>query len=77
MFAISPLPELADIADHWGRGSIRTLAGMGIVSGFPDGRFNPNAAVTRAEFVSMLMRALGLEAKPEAAAMLHRLVAER
>jgi len=41
---------------------------MGIVSGFPDGRFNPNAGVTRAEFVSMLTRALGLEAKPEAAA---------
>lgn len=41
---------------------------MGIVSGFPDGRFIPNAGVTRAEFVSMLTRALGLTAKPEAAA---------
>ena len=68
VFATRPLPTLADIADHWGRGSIRTLAGMGIVSGFPDGRFNPNAGVTRAEFVSMLTRALGLAAKPEAAA---------
>jgi len=68
VFATRFLPALADIADHWGRGSIRTLAGMGIVSGFPDGRFNPNAGVTRAEFVSMLTRALGLSAKPEAAA---------
>jgi hypothetical protein len=33
-----------------------------------DGLFNPNANVTRAEFVSMLTRALGLEAKPKAAA---------
>lgn len=77
VFAIRPLPALADIADHWGRGSIRTLTVMGIVSGFPDGRFNPYAGVTRAEFVSMLTRALGLAAKPEAAAMLYRLVAER
>jgi hypothetical protein len=68
VFATKPLPTLADIADHWGRGSIRTLAGMGIVSGFPDGKFNPNAGVTRAEFVSMLTRALGLSAKPQAAA---------
>jgi len=76
-FAVFALPALADIVDHWGRGSIRTLAGMGIVSGYPDGRFNPNAGVTRAEFVSMLTRAPGLTAKPEAAAMLYRLAAER
>jgi hypothetical protein len=68
VFATRPLPALADIADHWGRGSIRTLAGMGIVSGYADGNFKPGAAVTRAEFVSMLTRALGLAAKPEAAA---------
>jgi uncharacterized protein YjdB len=68
VFATRPMPTLADIADHWGRGSIRTLAGMGVVSGFPDGNFKPGAGVTRAEFVSMLTRALGLPAKPEAAA---------
>jgi hypothetical protein len=68
VFATRPLPALADITDHWGRGSVRTLAGMGIVSGFPDGNFKPSAGVTRAEFVSMLTRALGLTAKPEAAA---------
>ena len=67
VFATKPLPPLTDIADHWGRGSIKTLTGMGILSGFPDGSFNPNANVTRAEFVSMLTRALGLEAKPKAA----------
>jgi protocatechuate 3,4-dioxygenase beta subunit len=68
VFGSSRLPTLGDIANHWGRGSIRTLAGMAIVSGFPDGNFKPGAAVTRAEFVSMLTRALGLQAKPEAAA---------
>ncbi|HAP32632.1 MAG TPA: hypothetical protein DCQ14_06245 [Firmicutes bacterium] len=68
VFATRPLPPLADIAGHWGRDSIRTLAGMGIVSGFPDGNFKPNAGVTRAEFVSMLTRALGLSANPGAAA---------
>jgi parallel beta-helix repeat protein len=68
VFAANPLPPLVDTAGHWGRSSITTLAGMGIVSGFPDGRFIPNAGVTRAEFVSMLTRALNLRAKPEAAA---------
>ncbi|MBT9172177.1 MAG: Cellulosome-anchoring protein [Syntrophomonadaceae bacterium] len=62
------LPALADIADHWGRSSIKMLAGKGIVSGYPDGKFRPEAGITRAEFVAMLTRALELAAKPETAA---------
>lgn len=67
VFSTKPLPQMTDIDDHWASDSIRTLAGMGIVSGYPDGRFNPNAKLTRSEFVSMLTRALNLSAKPEAA----------
>jgi polyhydroxybutyrate depolymerase len=62
------LPALADIAAHWGRSSIRMLARKGIVSGYPDGKFRPDADITRAEFVAMLTRALELAAKPETAA---------
>ena len=67
-FATKPLPFMTDIDDHWCRGFIRTLVGMGVVSGYPDGKFYPNNKITRTEFVSMLKRSLNLDAKPEAAA---------
>jgi hypothetical protein len=70
VFAANPLPPLADTAGHWGRSPITTLAGMGIVSGFPDGNFRPDTNVTRADFVTLLTRALGLRENPEAAARL-------
>lgn len=39
------------------------LAALGVVSGFPDGSFRPAELVTRAQFLKMLWRALGLEAR--------------
>jgi hypothetical protein len=46
---------------YWAYGAIEQLAGRGIVSGFPDGTFRPNAPITRAEFVKMLDLTLGLK----------------
>lgn len=43
----------------WAVESINTLAEKGIVTGTADRQFSPNANVTRAEFVTMLMRAYG------------------
>jgi hypothetical protein len=43
---------------------------MGIIGGFPDGTFRPDANVTRAQFVTLLTRALGLRENTEAAARL-------
>ena len=56
-----PVPTFADITVHWAGHNIKTLASMGIIAGYPDGTFKPNANITRAEFVVMLIRALGLE----------------
>lgn len=39
---------------------IRQLASYGVVSGYKDGTFRPNNAVSRAEFVSMLVRVTGV-----------------
>ncbi len=47
----------SDIANHWAREAIIKAVQAGIVSGYPDGTFNPNRAVTRAEFLVMLMNA--------------------
>lgn len=51
----------ADIAEHPSKAHIEALAARGIVSGKSDVQFDPNGAVTRAEFCAMTVRALGLE----------------
>ncbi|MBP1994494.1 discoidin domain-containing protein [Paenibacillus eucommiae] len=50
-------------AAHWAAAAIARALERGIVNGYPDGTFRPNAAITRAEFVTLLMRALKLEAE--------------
>ncbi len=51
---------------YWAYQAIEAMAGRGIVSGFPDGAFQPDATLTRAEFVKMLV--LSLHLQPDAAA---------
>lgn len=42
-------------------GAVETLACAGIVDGYPNGTFQPNGDVTRAEFVKMLDLTIGLQ----------------
>ncbi len=55
--------EFVDIADHWANAAIQEAAQKGLMKGFPDGSFQPNKALTRAEFAVMLARVLQLPAK--------------
>ncbi len=48
-------------AGHWSGGSVSKAAKLGIVSGYANGTFRPNAPVTRAEFSAMIARAFGIE----------------
>lgn len=48
---------------HWATGFVEVLAEMGIATGYPDGTFQPDRLVTRAELTVMLVRAAGLEAE--------------
>ena len=48
-----------DIAGHWAQSDIERAVAQGIVLGFPDGTFLPDNPVTRAEFATMVNRALG------------------
>ncbi len=50
---------LADIEGHRAEDSIAALAQRGIVEGYPDGTYRPDAPVTRAQFVTALWRAMG------------------
>ncbi len=47
-----------DIETHWARNEIVRLSTKGIVSGFTDYTFRPNASVTRAQFATMLINAM-------------------
>jgi len=53
--------EWKDIKGHWAEGAIREAAELGFVTGYANGTFLPNNAVTRAEFSAMIVRALHLE----------------
>ena len=46
----------------WCYNAISNLCAKRIVSGYPDGTFQPNSNITRAEFCAMLVNALGLSA---------------
>ena len=43
-------------SDAWYSTAVVTLASKGIIKGYADGTFRPNATITRAEFVTMLAR---------------------
>jgi hypothetical protein len=47
-------------SSYWGYNIITNLSIRRIVAGYTDGTFKPNAAITRAEFAVMLVKALGL-----------------
>lgn len=54
-----------DIQGHWAQSDIERMANKLIVNGSADGTLDPNRTVTRAEFVAMVVRALGLAEKPQ------------
>ena len=64
--AISVVPAMAfqfpDVpTNHWAAAQIDILSDQGVIVGYPDGTFKPDDNVTRAEFASMAIRALGQE----------------
>ncbi|MCR2806425.1 family 10 glycosylhydrolase [Paenibacillus soyae] len=58
-----PEPEIkfSDIAKHWAKEAIELAVSLGMVTGFEDGTFRPDASVTRAQFVTLMMRAFPIE----------------
>ncbi len=58
-FAASP----SDIESHWAKNQIQGWLDKGIVSGYPDGTFKPDATISRAEFMSIVNNAFGYTAE--------------
>lgn len=50
-----------DTTGHWAEKFISRAYNLDIVGGYPNGKFQPDKAVTRAEFVSMINNALDLD----------------
>lgn len=65
VFMTSSIPAFAFYSDmqetHWAYKQIKQLSEKSVVIGYPDGTFKPDENVTRAEFASMAIKALGQE----------------
>ena len=65
VFVMSSIPAFAFYSDmqesHWAYKQIKQLSEKSVVIGYPDGTFKPDENVTRAEFASMAIKALGQE----------------
>ncbi len=58
----SPVIAYPDVdSTHWAAKQIEELTEKGVIVGYPDGTFKPDENVSRAEFASMAIKALGQE----------------
>lgn len=64
--ALTPaIYTFGDIAKHWAKDDIQLLVDKGIVAGISANNFAPDATITRAQFATLLVKALGIaEVKP-------------
>lgn len=54
---LTKINRYSDVAaTSWYNTAVSTLSSMGIITGYPDGTFRPNAAITRAEFAAIAAR---------------------
>ncbi|MEY9096481.1 S-layer homology domain-containing protein [Paenibacillus sp. RC84] len=53
--------EFRDVAGHWAQNAVNDMGSRMVVSGVENGTFNPDTAITRAEFAAIMVRALGLK----------------
>lgn len=52
-----------DVSGNWAQQAIQQLSDQRVIGGYPDGSFRPEGRITRAEFSSILVNALGLQAQ--------------
>lgn len=64
----TPITTFTDVPEsHWANAYIKTAYDMGIINGFDDGTFRPDAPVTYEQALKMLVCTLGYEAYAEVA----------
>lgn len=53
----------SDISGNWAQNAIEVLASKGVTNGTSKNLFSPNLKITRADYITMLLAAIGLTAK--------------
>jgi len=56
---VAPPRRPSDSAGHWSEDYIEQVTDAGVMTGYPDGTFQPDNAITRAEFAAVFVRFLG------------------
>jgi parallel beta-helix repeat protein len=58
--SISGPTRFRDIDRHWAEAFVDRLVQRGLISGFPDGTFKPEASITRAEYAALIAKTFDL-----------------
>lgn len=61
LYEMSSKVTFSDIAGHKNQQAIEKLVGMGVINGMGDGTFAPNKTMTRAQFCTIVVKALGIK----------------
>lgn len=57
----NPAPlKFTDTSTHWADSTVNVFVKLGVVNGYQDGGFHPDASITRAEFATVLAKVFGL-----------------
>ena len=56
------VPEFTDVKGTWYADTVNALAAKGVIKGYEDGTFRGDNSLTRAEFVTLIVRAFGFTA---------------
>jgi parallel beta-helix repeat protein len=52
--------EFSDLGGHWAEAFVQALVRQGLIRGFPDGTFKPEASITRAEYAAIIAKTFDL-----------------
>ena len=58
---LAPLNKFTDMVSHWANYDVEYMANEGLIAGKSEGVFDPDAQITRAEYITILDRAMGYE----------------
>ena len=58
---LAPLNRFSDMKDHWAHYDVEYMANEGLVSGKAESLYDPEAQITYAEYITILVRAMGYE----------------
>ncbi|MGG1553807.1 S-layer homology domain-containing protein [Paenibacillus ferrarius] len=55
-------PAFSDTSAHWAQDTVSVFTKLGVIQGYADGSFQPDASITRAEFATVIAKLFGLTA---------------